>query len=113
MTVWKVQLIENEHKHQAIMYREGDMEALLDFRSLEGMLEWLSIQPRNRVKLMNPEWLQTLGVPVILKEGRISRTETVRALFRRSSPPEIAKATGIPVQTVSEIIARDKARIKR
>lgn len=105
--MWTIRLVENESL-QAMMLRDDEVEAFLDFTSLEGMLAWLSLQPRNRVRVENPEFLKELGAPYILYEnGNINRTATIRHLLPSlKTASEIAKATGFPEQQILEVVSR-------
>lgn len=109
MSKLTIRLVDREGPYQAMFLKDGDLAGLMEFYSLEDFLQYLSMQPRNRVRIENPELLQTFGAPIILrKNGTVSRTDTVRSLYRRMNPRQIAQSTGLPEETVSEIVARIK-----
>jgi hypothetical protein len=82
----------------------------VEFTYLGDFLKFLSILPQNRVKIDNPETLINKGVPFELtKEGKISKTSTIRKLNNYTSR-EISALTGMNEKVVSEIYSRMKRK---
>lgn len=105
---WKIRLTHTPFQ-ASLINNENENVGLLDFESLEALLEYLSMQPRNKVKILNPDQLQKWGAPLVrLGSGRISITSTIRNLMPIYNEYEIARRTGFPLQTIFETTSRLK-----
>jgi hypothetical protein len=107
---WNLKI--DNRDNAASIYDGETMIGIINFEAdLPNFLKFLSLLPRNRIKVINPQMLKEKGVPLELTAyGKLSITNTIKKLIDFCTPTEIAQATGIPEKTVNEYFSRLRSK---
>jgi hypothetical protein len=106
---WNLKIIEIDGVSLAHFYEEEEKIGEVSFDRTEDFLKFLSILPRNRIKVLDTKVLIERGVPICLTQyGSISITATIRALMDNYSSKEICEMTGFTEKIVNEIYCKLK-----